>query len=64
MTSFRNIVIGTNLFFFGFGVLLILIFPTDSGFSILGKMLVIAGIPANLLLAFSISTGPVGRVGM
>jgi hypothetical protein len=64
MASFRNLVIGTNLVTFGLGVLLILIIPQESVFSIIGKILVIAGIFANIFLALSLTSGPVGRMGM
>lgn len=64
MTSFRNLVIGTNLVTFGLGVLLVIILSEGSILSTIGKILVIAGIFANIYLAFSLSSGPVGRVGM
>jgi hypothetical protein len=64
MTSFRNIVIGTNLATVGLGVLLVLIIPPESAFAVIGKILVITGIFADIYLAFSLSSGPVGRRSM
>jgi len=58
MTSFRNIVIGTNLFFFGFGVLLILIVPPESVFSTIGKVNVIMGVFADIFIISTISSLP------
>jgi hypothetical protein len=64
MASFRNLVIGTNLITFGLGLVLVVLIPPDSVFSVIGKMLVITGIFANIYLVFSLSSGPVGRIGM
>jgi hypothetical protein len=61
MTSFRNIVIGTNLVTFGLGLLLVVILPEYSMFSSVGKILVIVGIFANIYLALSlVSCGIMG----
>ena len=64
MASFRNLVIGTNLVTFGLGLSLVVILPYGSVFSIAGKLLVISGIFANIYLVLSLTSGPVGRVGM
>jgi hypothetical protein len=63
MTSFRNLVIGTNLVV-GLGLLLVVILPEYSMFSSVGKILVIVGIFANVFLAFTLTSGPVNRAGM
>jgi hypothetical protein len=60
MTSFRNLVIGTNLVV-GLGLLLVVILPEYSMFSSVGKILVIVGIFANIYLALSlVSCGIMG----
>ena len=64
MTSFRNIVIITNLATVGLGVVLIVVSPENAIVHVIGKMLVIAGIFANVYLALTLSGGPIGRRSM
>jgi hypothetical protein len=61
MTSFRNIVIGTNLVTVGLGGLLVIIVPEGSIVSALGKILVIAGIFGDVILAFAVTSLPTSR---